>query len=120
MGLIKKYKVMSKTSRVELTDLEGKTTNKVVYIGRSWGVSGKRSKWSNPKKITDYGNPSQRRDVINFYRRYLFNNKKLMASILELKDMKLLCHCNKDEACHGDVLINAVNHTLSALKKEVK
>ncbi len=65
-----------------------------IYIGRG-------SKWGNPFKIGPDGN---RTEVINKYRVYIMNNKKLMSCIDELKDKTLGCYC-KPLACHGDVLI---------------
>ena len=68
-----------------------------VYIGRG-------SKWGNPFKI---GQDGSREEVIAKYREYLWQSPHLLDSLLELEGKKLGCFC-KPHACHGDVLVRAV------------
>lgn len=68
-----------------------------VYIGRG-------SKWGNPFKI---GQDGDRDQVIRQYRRWLWENKPLLAQLTELEGKTLGCYC-KPKACHGDVLIRAI------------
>ncbi len=69
------------------------TNSNYVYIGRP-------SKWGNPYHI---GKDGTREEVIEKYRKYILNNKKLMGSLIELKGKVLGCYC-KPKACHGDIL----------------
>lgn len=60
------------------------------------------SKFGNPFKIGMNGN---RRQVIEMYREYVFNNPELLKSIREeLKDKTLVCCCYP-KMCHGDVIL---------------
>ena len=69
-----------------------------VYIGRP-------SKWGNPFII---GKDGTRKEVIEKYRTYLLNNKKLMNSLHELKGKNLVCWCSPF-ICHGDILLELAN-----------
>jgi hypothetical protein len=71
-----------------------------IYIGRP-------SKWGNPFTI---GKDGTREEVINKYRKYLYGNRELLGSILELKGKVLGCWC-KPLACHGDVLAELADIT---------
>ena len=72
-----------------------------VYIGRG-------SIWGNPYKI---GTDGSREEVIQKYRKYLWNRIKAgkisKEDILTLKGKVLGCYC-KPLACHGDVLVAAI------------
>lgn len=73
-----------------------------VYIGRG-------SKWGNPYKI---GVAGDRAKVISLYREHLIRQlrKGIISKedLLELDGKRLGCFC-KPHACHGDVLVEAVN-----------
>ena len=68
-----------------------------VYIGRG-------SKWGNPFKIGVHGS---RDEVIERYQQYLWNRKDLLADLDELRGKRLGCFC-APQACHGDVLVDAL------------
>ena len=74
-----------------------------VYIGRP-------SKWGNPFEIGVHGN---RQEVITMYKAWLWKQLKSNAitneEILELDGKVLGCWC-APQACHGDVLIAAINY----------
>lgn len=87
-----------------------------VYIGRSMphlGLSG--SLFANPfklsKSLTGDQAHAERLDVLQKYRRYLFNkiqnNEITLDDLIALKDHDLVCFC-APRACHGDVLKLAV------------
>jgi len=67
-----------------------------VYIGR-------RSKWGNPFKT---GRDGTKQEVIDRYRQEILPT--LAPYLHELVGKRLGCHC-KPDACHGDVLAEAVN-----------
>lgn len=69
-----------------------------VYIGRP-------SIFGNPFKIGIDGN---RQEVILKYKKWLYNNPKLLKEIDKLKGKILGCHC-KPKKCHGDVLCDIIN-----------
>jgi len=69
-----------------------------VYIGRP-------SKWRNPFVIGKDGN---REEVIEKYKKWLLNNKELMADLWELRGKILACWC-APQSCHGDVLLELAN-----------
>lgn len=68
-----------------------------VYIGRG-------SIWGNPFRI---GVDGSRKEVIEKYRDYLYNNDYLISRLNEIKGKRLGCYC-KPKPCHGDVLIDLV------------
>ena len=75
----------------------------IVYIGRG-------SIWGNPFKIGGVGGRT-REDVIRMYRDWLWG--RLQSSVftkemlLELDGKRLACYC-APQACHGDVLVKAI------------
>lgn len=69
----------------------------------------KDSIWSNPFKIDKDGT---REEVIAKYRRYIINkihNENLFDKLSKLKGKNLGCWC-KPESCHGDVLVELIEH----------
>ena len=70
-----------------------------VYIGRG-------SKWGNPFII---GVDGTRKEVIAKYRKYLLENKELLADIMSLDGETLGCYC-KPKACHGDIIIETIEY----------
>lgn len=76
-----------------------------IYIGRG-------SKWGNPFGIGEHGT---REDVIEKYRLYLWEQIKkgniTKEDLHELNGSVLGCFC-KPQACHGDVLLKALEWSL--------
>lgn len=72
-----------------------------VYIGRG-------SRWGNPYKI---GQDGTREEVIELFRNHLWESLKdgsiTNADLLSLDGKRLGCFC-KPQACHGDVIVRAV------------
>ncbi|HUS89849.1 MAG TPA: DUF4326 domain-containing protein [Desulfosporosinus sp.] len=67
----------------------------------------------NPYRIGKDGNRSE---VIKKYKEYLWNCICVVDELNRLKDMSddtvLGCHC-KPKACHGDMIVSAVNYLKS-------
>ena len=76
-----------------------------VYIGRG-------SMWGNPFRIGEHGN---REEVIELYRKFLWGQMKLglvtKDDLASLNGKRLGCFC-KPQACHGDVIVRAVEWAL--------
>jgi len=72
-----------------------------VYIGRG-------SMWGNPFAIGEHGT---REEVIELFRNHLWkmikNGAITKEHLLSLDGKKLGCFC-KPQACHGDVIVKAV------------
>lgn len=75
-----------------------------VYIGRPWGPFKYGSKWGNPFKT---GRDGTIDDVFIKYKEYIIKSN-LLSQISELKDKLLICWCNDDKPCHGDILIELI------------
>lgn len=70
-----------------------------VYIGRP-------GPWGNPWSIEEHG----RDQAVELFRQYLAGNARLMEQVRQqLAGRDLMCWCPLDEACHGDVLLQAAN-----------
>lgn len=82
-----------------------RTVQEDVYIGRG-------SKWGNPYThkpgISGTTLVESRAAAVEAYRKYLYSNPELMAALPELRGKRLGCYC-APKACHGDVLIEALN-----------
>ena len=76
-----------------------------VYIGRG-------SMWGNPFRIGEHGT---REEVIELYRKFLWSQVKLglvtKDDLTSLRGRRLGCFC-KPKACHGDVIVRAVEWAL--------
>lgn len=73
-----------------------------VYIGRG-------SKWGNPFVI---GKNGDREAVIALYRKYLWQKiKSTRDDFQNIQGQTLGCFC-KPQACHGDVIVQAMNWIL--------
>ena len=73
------------------------------YIGRAVPESGlEASKWGNPFVLED-DTPQERDRVLALYREWIVEQPELMASLSELRGLRLGCWC-APERCHGDVL----------------
>lgn len=72
-----------------------------VYIGRG-------SMWGNPFHIGEHGT---RDEVIELYKMHLWKQIKqgkiTKEDLLELDGKRLGCFC-KPQACHGDIIVKAV------------
>lgn len=79
--------------------LNKRNSNDGVYIGRP-------SKWGNPFVI---GKDGSRKEVIEKYKKWLFEKPGLVNDAKnELGGKSLVCWCSP-EACHGDVLLEIAN-----------
>ena len=81
---------------INIKDSKGDVNEK--YIGRG-------SKWGNPFKIGRDGN---REEVIEKYREDLLQSD-VLNDIEELRGKVLVCFC-KPKACHGDILVELLEH----------
>ena len=79
----------------------------LVYVGRVRPSKDPVSKWANPFRMKRDGN---REEVIRKYKAY-FEQGSIGADVEELRGKTLLCHCDRDQACHADVLLNALRDT---------
>jgi hypothetical protein len=73
-----------------------------LYIGRP-------SKWGNPFSI---GKDGTRKEVIQKYREWIVSQENLLDSLSELEGKRLGCYCSP-QACHGDVLIELLEGTIT-------
>lgn len=92
-----------------------------VFIGRGsiWGnpyrmrkcptLKNKSLPQAVTEKIAALYAIQERQRVINAYHAYLNCNADLQAHLHELRDKILVCYCSP-EACHGDILIKAVEN----------
>lgn len=78
-----------------------------VYIGRG-------SPFGNPFSIPKDGD---RDEVIRKFQDYLNSNEKLQRKVLQLRNLRLGCHCTPLN-CHGDVIAEFIeNHNRKIYKK---
>lgn len=87
--------LQNNTKVIHIKDKKG--TPDEVYIGRP-------SKWGNPFII---GKDGDRTEVIRKYKRWFLLHKNLIKSLDELRGKTLVCYC-KPHACHGDILLEAI------------
>lgn len=74
-----------------------------IYIGRAVPEAGlEASKWGNPFVLAD-DTDAERDRVIAKYRAWIVEQPELMASLGELRGLRLGCWC-APKTCHGDVL----------------
>ena len=88
---------MAKTKLICLKNPPKRIDNP-LYIGRG-------SKWGNPHRIS---RTMTREQAVQAYRRTLWADKKLLAALPELQGKTLMCFCETDQLCHGQVLISAL------------
>jgi hypothetical protein len=64
----------------------------------------KKSIWHNPFTLKKFNN--DRQACLDAYYHYLVadDNKKLRLLLPSLAGKTLMCFCNADELCHGDVI----------------
>ncbi len=80
-----------------------------VYIGRAWNMGGwklPKSKWANPFSVKQSGTATK---AVERYREYVMSSPKLLADLGELQGKTLGCWC-KPGPCHGDVLVQLLEH----------
>ena len=79
-----------------------------IYIGRANARFGAASKFANPFWMKD---ESQREVVIENFRQHLYQQIKegkiTKKDLLALEGKRLGCYCSP-KACHGDVIIRAI------------
>ena len=63
----------------------------------------KHSEWANALKIT---NRCLREDFVRSFNGYILKHPELLAQPPKLCEKVLVCHCDKNQACHPDVLRN--------------
>ncbi len=91
-----------------LTTVVNKRTDQYdVYIGRG-------SIWGNPFVM---GKDGTRDEVVAKYRWYFEHSPSLRSRVHELQGKRLGCFC-KPAACHGDVLAEAADATLTEQQRE--
>lgn len=76
-----------------------------VYVGRP-------SKWGNPFVVGRHGT---RDEVVALYEDWLKRQPHLMASLRELRDKDLVCHCAPSK-CHADILLRYANRRTVSMK----
>ncbi len=88
-----------------------KTTDYDIYIGRG-------SEWGNPYRI---GKDGTRAKVIELYRQHLWERIKREEGVAErlvaLDGQRLGCFC-KPQACHGDVIVRAIEWAKAEITME--
>lgn len=74
-----------------------------LYIGRAVPEAGlAASKWGNPFVLVGDSDEERERVIVQ-YRAWLVEQPELMASLGELRGLRLGCWCVPKQ-CHGDVL----------------
>ena len=83
-------------------EIDDKIRTRVVNIKNSdYDVyCGRGSKYGNPFII---GINGDRKTVIEKFRNYLNNNKKLQKEVMKLRGLRLGCHCTPLD-CHAEVI----------------
>ena len=94
-------------TRTSLGEIGFALGDRDTYIGREHVVrrTGQRlaaSRWANPFKVKDCTNVQE---CIDRFRAYLLARPDLMRDLHQLRGRRLVCHCPRTAACHGDVLI---------------
>lgn len=100
-------------SAVTATVVNVRSEEADVMIDRS-------SRWGNPYRI---GRDGDRAEVIRKYKQHLWEQMKAgevtEQDLLALKDYRLGCWC-KPAACHGDVLIAAIEWVVDEVAADSK
>lgn len=92
-----------------------------TYIGRGRGNKhllntepGERGWLGNPFKIKEAGGDYSREESIEKFReeflKKIEDDEEFRESVKELKGQTLGGWCKKDEDCHGDIIIEWLNH----------
>lgn len=84
-----------------------------VYIGRARAQDNlQKSKFANPEWLPPKSSEEDRQANLKRYTQWLSDQVKTgaitMDDLLELQDKDLVCFC-KPKACHGDIVLQAVN-----------
>lgn len=79
-----------------------------IYIGRQWSLGGyslKKSVWHNPYPLKNFNN--DRQACLDAYYQYLMSEEGTQPRLMlpSLKGKTLMCFCEEDELCHGDVIL---------------
>ena len=75
-----------------------------VYIGRGCREH-PPSVWGNPFKLGRH----TRADAVQKFEQHLLRDGSLLGLIPTLEGKVLRCHCTRDDACHGDVIVSVYN-----------
>lgn len=110
------YKICLKIpTRVRIKRENGKVTKGCDnYIGRAcfrggWNLQ--KSKWANPFTVREYG----REKCLVLYEKHV-RESELYEELEELSGKSLGCFCEKEEKCHGDVLVNLFKEKFSIVE----
>ena len=85
--------------RIKLGRYQGWKIGDAKYVGRP-------SRWGLPKDL--HGTPEQ---IVRQYEEMLMkmSEKDREALLAPLRGRDLVCYCEPDEVCHGDVLLRLAN-----------
>jgi hypothetical protein len=88
-----------KPKRIKLGRYQGWKIGDAKYIGRP-------SRWGLPKDL--HGTPEQ---IVRQYEEMIMkmSEKDREALLAPLRGRDLVCYCEPDEVCHGDVLLRLAN-----------
>lgn len=101
--LLKAPNIRKVSLGTETTVVHNQQDDYDVYIGRAVPEAGlKASKWGNPIVLADDSDEERERVIIE-YRAWIVEQPELMASLGELRGLRLGCWC-APKLCHGDVL----------------
>jgi hypothetical protein len=94
--------------RTVVASLRGEHRNLIAWADETGRYSriDRRSEWGNPFELPDDGDRST--VIANYAKFYLPNKPSLLSKLGELRGRVLGCWC-VPEACHGDVLIEAMD-----------
>ena len=107
-GHVKESLGLAPPTRATLKDWQDANPSGVnfVYIGRGGGlVNGQvltRSRWANPFRVKEFG----RSRCIQMFGDHLRSLSDYPQCLLSLVGARLICHCEPDQECHGDVIIS--------------
>ena len=77
-----------------------------TYIGRfhrdRQGRVHPQSRFANPFKVKDCANLQE---CLDKYEAHLKSMRDFPAVLAQLAGLKLVCHCRRDQPCHGDIII---------------
>lgn len=102
-----------KTTRKKFT-IKGVGEQGHIYIGRGYRYNLKlapKSKWHNPYTLAKEHTNEERLEVIRLFKEYITKGegKHLLNDLHELEGKIICCHCEENQDCHGDILINLLN-----------
>ena len=73
-----------------------------MYVGRGSRQRGlTKSVFCNPFRVSDYG----RSHAVKLFKLHLDGSDELQRDLWLSSGLRLFCHCERGQECHGDVLI---------------